>query len=118
MRLMSRLSRRSFTAAAAAAVFPWPGTGPAAAANGTVHDVEIRKFRFVPARITVRAGDRVRWTNRDIAPHTATDFDGDWDTGPLQRNEDGSIVFSSTGRVEYFCAFHPRMKGEIIVSSG
>lgn len=86
-----------------------------AAEGPTTHRVVIEKFAFVPASITIKAGDRVEWINRDIVPHTATDGEGDWDTANLVKGATGAISFSGSGTWAYFCAYHPNMRGEIIV---
>ncbi|MEQ9813298.1 MAG: cupredoxin family copper-binding protein [Azospirillaceae bacterium] len=90
----------------------------AAAHDGPhTHRVHIEDFAFVPATITVRPGDTVEWINDDIAPHTATAGDGSWDTGLLSTGSVGSIVIGAdtTGRIDYICAFHPHMRGVIVV---
>lgn len=83
----------------------------------TTHEVQIVKFKFVPAKLTIKAGDRVVWINKDIAPHTATatDNNNQWDTGRLKKNESGSITFTATGLMQYLCTYHPSMRGEITV---
>ncbi len=54
---------------------------PRAGEAPRTHKIDIRKFKFAPAALIIKAGDSVEWTNHDIAPHTATDEEGDWDTG-------------------------------------
>lgn len=89
---------------------------PLAAAEPVVHRVLIQQFTFVPGRLEIRAGDRVEWVNRDIAPHTATADDPAWSSGNLTRGQSVQIDFLDAGRVVYFCSHHPHMRGEIIVS--
>ena len=113
---MILLSRRSIGALMGAALLSPPLLLTARAQRvPAVHRIEIRRFAFQPESLTVAPGDRVEWINRDLAPHTATGRNGDWDTGELQKDAGGSIVFSDTGRFDYFCAFHPHMTGEILV---
>ena len=81
------------------------------------HPVEIRNFAFEPTRIEVRTGDAVEWTNRDFAPHTATDDDKGWDTGLLKKEATGRLVATRPGTLAYHCAFHPHMKGVIVVTA-
>lgn len=78
-----------------------------------VHDVKIKAFRFEPKKLIVHVGDTIRWTNEDLAPHTATAMDGSWDTGEIGKGESKSILVSEGMELSYFCAFHPHMKGEI-----
>ncbi len=80
------------------------------------HHVRIEKFRFVPATLEVRPGDTITWTNRDIAPHTATSNDGGWDTELIAQNQSKSIVVTKSFASNYVCAYHPKMKGNIKLS--
>lgn len=88
---------------------------PAAPDGGT--RVAIRGFAFHPARVVIRAGDSVVWTNADAAPHTATGTDGAWDTGGLARGASGVIRFTEPGRYAYLCSYHPQMRGEVVVTA-
>ncbi|MEM7191121.1 MAG: cupredoxin domain-containing protein [Pseudomonadota bacterium] len=83
--------------------------------GATKHIVKITGFSFEPAELTVAPGDSVTWTNRDIAPHTATAFDGSWDTGTLEKDQSATLVINEDFAGEYFCVHHPTMKAEITV---
>lgn len=91
---------------------------PSAAASetGTVHVINIVDFRFEPDTLTVAAGDRIIWRNRDVVPHTATASDKSWDSGNLNRNEEWSMTAPAAGAVDYICAYHPSMKGRITIA--
>lgn len=98
-----------------AAVTVAPSTLAAEAlAPAKTHVVEIRQFKFYPATLTVKAGDTVIFKNLDIAPHTATAKS--WDSGNLGRNDSWSFKATAKGSFAYICAYHPAMKGTIIVS--
>jgi len=90
--------------------------GGAAAEGPRVHEIAIDGFRFSQQATTIRPGDRVRWTNRDLAPHTATGAGVAWDTGALGRGAAAEVTFPRPGRFAYFCAYHPGMTGEIVVA--
>lgn len=111
---MSRLSRREFGALAGAVLLLPPGSGRGAAQK--THAVEISRFAFHPATLTIAPGDRVRWTNSDLAPHTATDSAAAWDTGGLGRDESRVLTFDQRGSYAYVCAFHPQMTAKIHVA--
>ena len=105
-----QLTRREVlvgTAASAAVLTPQS----LAAETGEVHEILIKAFRFEPAQIQVRIGDKVRWTNQDLAPHTATADEYGWDTGMLAQTDVGEVTITRDMEVSYFCAFHPHMKG-------
>ena len=117
MRRVISFSRRLF----------WQGLGaslafavsrPAIAHDGPhVVEVSITGFEFAPADIEIAAGDTVAWGNHDLAPHTATDSEGDWDTGTIERGEEARVTFKAPGRYSYFCVYHPHMTGKIMVRS-
>jgi plastocyanin len=81
--------------------------------------VVIREFKFVPATVTVHAGDTVEWMNDDIVPHTATaEGDGQkpvWDSGPIQTGAKWRYVTRKKRTYNYICTFHPNMEGKLIV---
>ena len=86
---------------------------PLAAAAET-HTVRIANMQFVPAVVTVRAGDRIVWRNEDIVPHTATAA-GVFDTGVIAPGRSASAAVRKVGRHGYVCTLHPGMKGEVVV---
>jgi plastocyanin len=84
-------------------------------AQAADHVVTITGFSFVPATLTVAAGDTVTFINKDGSLHTATDRGNAFDTGRLSRNKQATITFASAGSFSYFCEVHPRMRGRIEV---
>lgn len=77
-------------------------------------NVAIENFAFSPTVVTIKAGDQIRWTNKDSVVHTAT---GDsFDTGPLAEGESKVVTFDKAGEYNYVCTPHPNMKGKIIVN--
>ena len=107
------LDRRQFMLALAVGAYAPPLRAETAARP--IHQIEIKGFAFEPARIEVRAGEIVEWINRDFAPHTATADNNGWDTGLLKNEATGRLVMTQPGALSYHCAFHPHMKGVIIV---
>lgn len=85
------------------------------AQTGVIHEVRIERFRFVPDRLQVRLGDQVRWTNLDLAPHTATALDFDWDSAELGRNDSFVLQIGEDTAPDYFCAYHPHMTGRLVI---
>lgn len=75
--------------------------------------VTIDKLVFSPAKIKAKVGDTVEWINKDIIAHTAT-VRGDWDL-MIAANKSASLVLKKAGSVEYYCRFHPNMKGQITI---
>jgi len=110
-------------AVAAAAAFPAgaadraPAVAASAAQPATSPEVTISNFTFQPALLTVKAGTRVTWTNRDTTPHTVTSTDKRFESSAgLDTNDRYSYVFGKAGTYEYFCSLHPMMVGKVVVS--
>jgi plastocyanin len=83
-------------------------------ANAATIQVTIDKLVFSPVEVKAKVGDTVTWINKDIVVHTAT-AGGDWDV-MIPANESASLVLTKAGIVEYYCRFHPNMKGRIIIT--
>ena len=65
------------------------------------------------AKMSIKKGDMVVWTNKDSAPHTVT---GDGlNSGTLSGGQTYSFAFNTAGTFSYKCNFHPSMTGKVIV---
>ena len=86
--------------------------GSARAAN---IEITIDKLVYAPAKVSAKVGDTIEWVNKDPIAHTATARNGDWDVmiGP---NKTGRIVLKKAGALDYFCKFHPNMKGRVTIA--
>jgi len=85
-----------------------------ASASAETITVTIDKLVFSPAAISVKAGDTVEWVNKDAFAHTAT-VKGGWEV-MIPPKKTASRVMTATDTVDYFCRFHPNMKGKITVA--
>ncbi|RUX14550.1 amicyanin, partial [Mesorhizobium sp. M2A.F.Ca.ET.037.01.1.1] len=74
-------------------------------------EVTIDKLVFSPASVKAKVGDTIEWTNKDILAHTAT-VKGGWDV-MIPAKSKGKVTLKAAGEVDYFCRFHPNMKGHI-----
>ena len=110
------MNRRSLLKSAlalfAVAVLPIAKRAEAA----TTHQVNIKGFRFEPETLTVKVGDTITFTNLDGAPHTATSQSRTWDSGKLKKGESADIDVTADMTKDYFCRFHPSMKGKLNIS--
>ena len=102
---MSRFSRRPFLATVASGALARPSFSNAA---GRYLVIDIDKMKFGVSHIELKAGDTVRWRNKDLVRHTATARDGSFDID-LPRGEEGSIYLVTPGKMEVYCRFHPGM---------
>jgi plastocyanin len=76
--------------------------------------VTIDQIAYGPVGIQAKVGDTIEWLNKDIVAHTAT-VRGDWDVMVLP-NKSARLVVKKAGTFDYFCRFHPNMKGRITVA--
>ncbi|MGN6347253.1 MAG: PQQ-dependent sugar dehydrogenase [Candidatus Nitrosocosmicus sp.] len=79
---------------------------------------------YSPNPIKIKVGDIVTWINADIISHTVTSgkdynplISGKiFNSGGMISNNVYKVKFAVPGTFDYFCLFHPEMKGQIIVS--
>jgi plastocyanin len=77
--------------------------------------VTIEGYEFQPQRLTVAAGTRVTWVDKDAANHTVTFDDGPGDLGNVDPGERVSAEFTAPGTYAYVCQYHPNMTGTVVV---
>ncbi|MDX1658685.1 MAG: plastocyanin/azurin family copper-binding protein [Nitriliruptorales bacterium] len=97
------------------------------ASAGEEAAVTIEDFEFMSETIEVTVGTTITWTNEDDFAHTVTSgspgeqtdrFDNE--LGSLGEHEASGTMATYTveepGEISYFCRFHPRMTGTIVVT--
>lgn len=77
--------------------------------------VSIEGFAYSPADLTVAEGTTVEFANDDSTSHTATATDDTFDTGTIKGGDSGSLTLKQAGTFQYYCLFHPFMKGTVTV---
>ncbi len=104
------------TAGAGVGVSTTKPAGPAAAGS----EVTAEKNVFTPDKVKVKAGEGVKFTNKDTVKHEPTE-------GTPEKSVDGGFAFTVAGGANgtspalkvgshpFFCAIHESMKGEITV---
>jgi 3',5'-cyclic-AMP phosphodiesterase len=85
--------------------------------SDAVSEVKIDNFSFTPAKITVKAGTQVTWTNKDDIPHTVDSTQGKFKSGALDTDQKFQFRFTDAGEYPYFCRMHPKMTGSIVVQA-
>ena len=113
-------SRLSVISVVAGALFigNWLPAGAQSQPNGSSAEksVTIDNFNFAPAILTVPAGTKVTWVNRDDAPHKVVSVGKTFAPSPvLDTGENYSFSFAKPGTYEYFCSLHPKMVGKVVV---
>ena len=76
--------------------------------------VTMAALKFQPATLVVGEGATVRFENKDVAPHTVTDPDGDVDSGTLNPGQTFDLLVDEP--LEYVCTIHPSMRASIDLS--
>jgi plastocyanin len=90
--------------------------GQVKASEAAQQEITIENFHFAPATLTVPAGTRVIWVNRDDAPHKVASTDNKFAASPaLDTGEQYGIRFKEPGTYDYFCSLHPKMTGRVVV---
>src|ERR1700744_2595618 len=85
--------------------------GAAAPAQARTIKVTMQGADFFPQKIKAKIGDTIIWINKDIFPHTATVDDG-FDVF-IDGMGTESLVLDKAGNFEFYCRFHPNMRGMI-----
>lgn len=94
---------------------PLKNEGETAVTVQKTANVNIKDFKFSPENLTVQAGTRVEWINRDEAPHNAVDNGKTFETPMLNLNGKHGKTLAMPGTYTYICSIHPFMVGTIKV---
>ncbi len=89
----------------------------AATVSAAEHEVQILKYAYTPAEITIKPGDTVTWVNGEKRVSHSVVFNA---TGEESERffpgEQWSRTFDEAGRFDYHCGPHPEMKGVVIIA--
>jgi plastocyanin len=88
-----------------------PLAAPAVAS--AVTQVSMRNLQFDPVTLELKQADVVEWKNDDLVPHTVTSTS--FNSGTIVAGQSWRHTFADVGKFTYVCAFHPQMKGTVIV---
>jgi hemoglobin len=90
------------------------GALPQAPSDQPADQPTIDSYLYLPGTIRIKVGTEVTWHNNDQVPHTITANDGSF-SGLVQQGTTFQHTFDTAGTIEYFCAIHPAMMGQVIV---
>ncbi|PHQ81010.1 MAG: plastocyanin [Coxiella sp. (in: Bacteria)] len=81
--------------------------------------IEIKKFAFIPAVLTVSIGTTVRWINAEKRQYHSVWFESldKEETDYFFPEETYERTFNKVGTYHYRCGPHERMKGTVIVEN-
>lgn len=109
------MRERALRAGALAGLLGLAGACGSAGPVLRTHHVTIDALAFEPATLTVAVGDTVIWTNQDLVPHTVTAAAAGPSSDEMARDAVFRWVAEAEGTVDYRCAYHPMMAGEVVV---
>lgn len=80
--------------------------------------VEIQNYAYGPKEVHIKAGDTVRWVNRERRTSHSILFpsEGGLESERIFPDESWQRTFSKAGAYPYTCGPHPEMKGTVVVS--
>ena len=82
-------------------------SGEAAAGKPAIVNVTIEAMTFSPADVTVKPGDTVVWTNKDLVAHTVTSKTDAFDSKVIPPGGTWKFVAKRKGAFPYICSLHP-----------
>lgn len=83
--------------------------------TGDTVRVYMRQLAYEPARVEVRPGTTVVWTNDAPLAHTVTADSGGFNSGTIEVSKQWTHTFDRPGSYPYHCEPHPFMKGVVVV---
>ena len=84
-------------------------------AHAATIQIVMENLVVAPAEVSAKVGDTIEWVNKDVFAHTATARNGDFDVN-LPPKKSVTSVLNKAGTVEYYCRFHPNMKGVLKIA--
>jgi plastocyanin len=79
--------------------------------------ITIKDFKFSPAPLTVKVGQKVTVKNADSTTHTVTANDGSFNTGDVNAGSSASFTAKKAGTFKFHCNIHNYMTGTLKVTS-
>ena len=75
--------------------------------------VTIKGFAFSPKTLKVKAGTKIKVSNKDGTAHTFTANKGAFDTGDIDGGSSATVSVKKPGTYAYHCNIHTDMKGTV-----
>jgi plastocyanin len=92
------------------------GAAPATPASTATKTVQIKRSSFVPATVTVKTGDTVKWTNTDTQNHQVVSNNGSFVSPILGPGKTYSHTFDAAGTYHYHDGLNAASKGTVKVT--
>ena len=105
----------SLKLAAVAGVAAIAAVPPVVAQGAAKKTVTVAKFKFAPAKVSIKKGDSVVWKfKKDPAPHNVKGSGGIKSKAKITTGT-YTKKFTKKGTFKYICGIHPNMKGTVVV---
>ena len=89
------------------------GAGAATPRAKKTSAVTIKDFAFSPKTLEVKAGSKIKVSNKDGTTHTFTANKGAFDTGDIDGGSSATVKVEKPGTYAYHCNIHSSMKGTV-----
>src|SRR4051812_6422953 len=77
------------------------------ATGGSQNRIEIKDFHFQPQTLTVKAGEKITWVNKDDQPPTRVRVEKQFKkTAPPDTHQEFPLTAGAPGTYTYFCSVH------------
>lgn len=90
------------------------GAVPTAPPGQPANEPFVDNYTFVPSTITIRAGTRVTFSNRDQVQHTISTTNASF-SALLSQGGSVAVTFNTVGTLNFYCAIHPTMRASVVV---
>jgi plastocyanin len=91
-------------------------SAPAAASSGGGVAIKMQNIAFDPKAVTVKAGQKITWTNDDTTDHNVTAESGaDFKSDNFGKGGTFEFTPDKAGTIKYVCTIHPGMTATITV---
>jgi plastocyanin len=89
---------------------------PAASSSGGGVAIKMQNIAFDPKDVTVKAGQKITWTNDDTTDHNVTaDSGADFKSDNFGKGATFEFTPDKAGTIKYECTIHPGMTATITV---
>ena len=90
---------------------------PASSASSSGTAVTLKDIAFAPSHLTVKAAQKVTWTNQDSVAHNVTATKGaTFKSQNLAQGDTFTFTPKQAGTITYACTLHPGMTATLTVT--
>lgn len=91
-----------------------PGTTAQADQGTAAAEIDQDNLTFKPSKVTIKAGEKVRFKNSESALHTVN-VNGKNVSGNMKKDDSFLYTFAKAGTYKITCDYHPQMNASVVV---